>query len=199
MKLALACLLAATTASADPGRVAALDPAAQPELSSTTSATRAPTLDSATYLSTGVALGADGAVDWLYGATSIDAGYRLNPGWWLHGELSGGARIGYGPVNNAPTIVAPEHFVGDVRGGFEWRACRVVCGMVGIDAGYRSGDALTGVQVVPRFGLDFGGEHLRFRPGIELPITFVHRDPESDVPWLPDAGIDLDLRVAYQW
>ena len=202
MKLAVtfACSLVATVAHADPVRVAALDPASRADATlATTAVAHEPTLGSTAYLSTGFATGLDAGLDWLYSATSIDGGYHLSDGWWLHAELAGGARVGYGAINQGPQLVAPQRFVGDLRAGIEWRACGVVCGMLGVDAGYRVGHDLDGVMVAPRAGLDLGTAHLRFRPGLDLPVYWPHKNADSDVPFVPAVGLGLDLRVAYQW
>jgi hypothetical protein len=47
----------------------------------------------------------------------------------------------------------------------------------------------SGVVVVPRLGLDVGGSHLRFRPGIEGVL-----DGSQDT-----IGVDLTAAVAYRW
>lgn len=148
------------------------------------------------YVSAGVAVGADSEVDWIYTSAAIDAGYRLDDTWWLHGNLSRVGRTGFGTTNDI-TLVSPRREWDAIRIGVETQRCTTdgaLCGFVGADAGVRIGP-LDGWLVVPRAGLDVGGQ-LRLRAGVELLVGKAH-DPEGDAPF--DLGLGLTIAAVYQW
>jgi hypothetical protein len=201
-------LLACSIASAGP-RVAALD------LTSTETTSSAPSTVSRadSYMSLGIAFGADTAVDWLKGGTVVEGGYRLTDSLWIRGRFEESARIGYGSVQQVGSlpdfgdvsVVAPQHPYSDLLSGLEWRGCssRALCAAGGFDTGIRLGGdgkhALGGVSTVPRLGLDFGTEHLRVRPMLEANVAWL-RGYDSELGGiLPAFGIGLTTTVAYQW
>ena len=156
--------------------------------STSASADVAPT-ETSKYLSGGALLGADHAI---VAAVSVDGGYQLSGSLWLHGMIAKGTAGG---------IDEPNYKGGYDTGrlGLEERGCVVdaVCAFAGLDVGYRHVDYMaeydntntSGVVVVPRLGLDVGGSHLRFRPGIEGVLD----GSQNNI------GIDLTAAVAYRW
>lgn len=183
-------------------RVAAHEPLPDAGADEAAPVATAPMLPSI-YVSLGGTIGVGGAVDWLYGGTQVDGGYRLTETLWLRGRLDGAARIGYG-TSDSFTVISPAHAHTDAMLGVEARSCRgdVVCLVAGVDAGYRFADDnyLGGIAVAPRVGLDLGGRHLRVRPAVEVIAPFVRQrvgDPE--LAGLPALGIGVTAEVAYEW
>ncbi|MDB4953628.1 MAG: hypothetical protein JWO36_1197 [Myxococcales bacterium] len=151
-----------------------------------------------TYVAAGVALGADGTLDWLYSGAQIEAGYRLSTTWWLHGDVGVMGRSGYGTVQRI-TLMAPSADAYEARLGPEARRCNstgAACLVGGVDLGYRTGE-LAGLVVAPRVGLDVGSRKLRFRPAIELQVGGPIDNREG--PSIPDVGIGFTTAIAYQW
>src|SRR5579859_5291003 len=90
--------VSSSIASANP-RVAAHEMAPSdgpPADAPVTSAEMLPSMD----VSLGGAIGVGGAVDWLYGGTQVEGGYRLTDTLWLAGRLDRAARIGYGTTQS---------------------------------------------------------------------------------------------------
>jgi hypothetical protein len=170
-------------------------------LATTALAGAQPTLpEPSTYVMTGVTAGADAVLDWFYTGVDLEGGVRLSPTWWLHGEGNLVGRTGYGAINQGLTVVAPEDPVYGVRVGPEARVCDadgLTCVVAGVDVGYRTG-MLQGVVVVPRGALEIGGDHLRFRIGVEASIGDTPHDPDADLN-LPDPGIGATAGIGYQW
>ena len=169
---------------------------AQPSLS----AASEPAPRSQSYVAFGAMAGADVGLDL---ALTGEVGYRLHGGpLWLHAQVTdalwNGDDQGSGVLRN-------------VRGGIEARKCTddgVACLVGGIDIGLQHAtwvdredsmqtETHDDVIAVPRVGLDFGGEHLRFRPAIEsyhaLAGDDVFKNPYDLV------GTNLTFAVAYQW
>jgi hypothetical protein len=195
-------------AAAEP-RIAALEDPIPAPVSATAPGDAAPTALApalpTTYVSLGGAIGVGGGVDWMYGGTSIDGGYRLTDTLWVRGRFDRAARIGYGAVNQSITIVSPQHPHSDAMLGLETRRCRseAMCLVAGADAGYRFGDSdyTGGVIMVPRIGLDLGSRHLRVRPGIEASAAVVHaHNPgEPALADMPAFGLGFTTALAYEW
>jgi hypothetical protein len=164
---------------------------AEPAVSTT--ATTAST-EPASYLAAGVLLGGDHAI---VGAVTLDGGYQLRGSLFLHGLVAKGTAAGVDEPNYSSSYDA-------ARIGLEERACLVdaLCGYAGLDVGVRHVDYMaeddntntTGVVVIPRFGLDVGSSHLRFRPGIEGIIDGSHNHSLAGFD-----GVDLTAAVAYRW
>jgi len=167
----LASLLAATSvAHADPLAVAAH-----------ASDSAAPT----TYVQGGLMLG--GAEHYSTGAFSAEVGKRLVPHLWVHGSVADGFADLPGATGSGS--------IRQVRAGADAMTCTgsgVYCAYLGGDAGYQRTQFSgywnkfwpdTGVDYtmpvnkrvggregmigVARAGLDIGGKHVRWRPGIE--------------------------------
>src|SRR5262249_52520050 len=98
----------------------------------------------------------------------IEGGYRLAHGpFWVRGAVA------YGPGGDDQGGGS----VGQVRAGLEARWCgreRALCGVVALDLGgqyatwqHHQPDAGSetgkGLLMIPRIGLDTGGDHIRFR------------------------------------
>ncbi len=204
-KTLLALILASSSVAAADSRVAVLDDSTA-ETPATTPAA-APAANA--YVAVGAAAGADSSVDWVYGATTLDGGYRLNDKWWVRARLDRSARIGSGPVNRPIELQAPDHAHTDAMVGIELRKCRSeeLCGTVGSDVGYRfsNDDYVGGFAMAPRIGLDFGEHNLRIRPGIEGNMSFIHaRGPYSGEPalqgiYFPALSIGFTTSIAYQF
>ena len=169
----LASLVAATSvASAEPLSVGA---------TTTPEATQAPS----TYLATGVTLGGVGAH--TAAGFSADIGEHLYRSLWLH--------VGAATADDGQLLAGSGHYT-QVHAGLEVSSCQRgdrVCGYVGGDVGYAqsqytaasSGGEFAGLSLGPtemsesqsgaigvlRAGLDIGGEHLRWRPGVEAVIA----------------------------
>jgi hypothetical protein len=194
--------VSSSIASANP-RVAALEPQPDGRPGDTAPIATASTLPS-TYVSLGGAIGVGGAVDWLYGGTQVEGGYRLTDTLWVRGRLDRAARIGYGAINQSVTVISPEHPHTDAMLGIETRRCHddAVCLVAGADAGYRFADDNFegGFTIVPRVGLDLGGRHLRVRPGVEASASFIRqRVGEPELAGMPALGIGFTTEVAYEW
>jgi len=202
-------LVACSIASAEP-RVAVLE--LTPAETAVVAVPTPPVSRADSYMSLGVTLGANTAVDWLKGGTVVEGGYRLTDSMWIRGRFEESARIGYGSVQQVGSlpdfadvsVVAPQHPYSDLLSGLEWRGCssRALCAAGGFDAGIRIGGgkhAFGGVSTVPRLGLDFGTEHLRVRPMLEANVAWL-RGYDSELGGiLPAFGIGLTTTVAYQW
>ncbi len=150
------------------------------------------------YVGAGGSAGVDGAIDWIYSGWSLDAGYRVEPTLWLHANVSMVGRSGYGTTNDL-TLMSPKPEWYAARLGLETHRCRTgaLCIYAGIDGGFRTGN-LDGWIIVPRLGLDVGGDALRFRAGAELLVSHVSRG-DDDGAFLPDAGLGMTASVVYQW
>lgn len=128
----------------------------------------------------------------------------MNERWLVHGELGAIGRAGYGTTTNL-TLMLPHAPTYEARAGLEAHGCHstAVCAYAGADVGYRAStgnDNNTGtgegIVVVPRAGLDIAlGEHLRFRPGIELRLT--NAPASSEVPLAP--GLGITAAVSYRF
>jgi hypothetical protein len=150
------------------------------------------------YVGGQLALGLDGQIDWMYAGAAFDGGYRISPAWWLHARVGGAERVATGNINGGVTTVSDRQ-VADARVGLEVRPCwnPGTCAIFGADLGYRLGGTYDGTLFATHLGLDRGGDHLRFRPAIEAALVFDHGH-SSDI-YLPDAGIEASLGVAYVW
>lgn len=152
------------------------------------------------YVAAGLSTGVGSAVDWLYGGSVIDGGYRLDETWWIHGQLGAIGRIGYGTTQSFE-LVRPEAYLYSAQIGAEARGCHsaALCGYAGGDVGYQIGTlrgvSRDGVVVAPRLGLDVGSRNLRFRPGVEMPMS--RSAPMEEAPLM--LGIGVTTTVAYQW
>src|ERR1043165_8644053 len=121
MKTLLALVVTSSSIAAAGPRVAALAP---PDDNAADSAPAAKSIERPeAYVSAGGAVGIGGGVDWLYGAESVDAGYRLTDTFWLRGRFDHVARIGYGAINQSVTLISPEHPHSDAMLGIEARRC----------------------------------------------------------------------------
>ena len=162
---------------------------AQPSL---TESAPAPTSDEhAYYVQAGAELG--GAQGAVFLAPTIEAGVRLGSGpLWAHGMILSGGAGEIDEANTTGTIL-------QVRGGVEARTCsasRIACASAGIDVGYSHAqvmaedwtDKWSGGMLIPRVGLDVGGDHLRVRPGVEVGF--------DSKGW---NQLGLTAAVAYQW
>jgi len=159
------------------------------------------------YVQTDVMLGGSAPVVGPNLLGSVSAGHLLTPGLWAHGELAGGlAADDQGGGSNV-----------QAHAGVETRGCtagRAVCAMVGLDAGVLRGswmshesqgmreDVTAGV-IVPRFGIDAGGQRVRARLGLEIDEAFAGKrtssyDTSSSSP-AGTVGAELSAGVAYQW
>jgi len=170
--------------------------------------------ESETYVGGLVSLGGAEPIDGYTVMASAEGGHQLAGPWWLH------AAAGYGPsidrfgghdLTASTTICA--------QAGAELRTCTrhgaAVCLIGGADAGvqyaayptslYPSGDAVTyhdvALVIVPRIGLDAGGEHVRVRLAVGTAVTVArHEDAMQFGPTTGHVeGIDLAAGVAYQW
>ena len=123
-----------------------------------------------TYVGLGLQLG--GQEDELMTGATLDVDRRVWQWVWLHG----GASFGSVPA-----------LLGGIEDGSYWhahagvaaRGCAydtsAMCGFVGVDAGVRSFApplemSTIDAVLVPRIGADFGGERLRFRPTVAVPV-----------------------------
>ena len=142
------------------------------------------------YAQGGVTAGAD-HVGW-FTAYTVEGGYRVHDGLWLHGMFAYGGMAGIDePTYDSQYLVA--------RAGVEGRACvggGVLCAMAGVDAAarhemlmneYDSGK-LDGTGLVPRVAFDLGGKHLRYRGGVDVTV-----DGHGF------GGIAVATGLAYQW
>lgn len=166
MKLSVTCVCVCLA------RVAAAEPVALP-----------PTA----YAQLGWQIGSDESES--FSAIRGDAGYHLgSTAAWLHAAVAAGSAVG--PFLHLPDVGDTHYVSGSLRQvevGIEGRLCSTpeLCGALGIDLGYEqlsytdndSTDQTKSVAfradsvvVVPRVQLDVGGDHIRFRPSIELPI-----------------------------
>ena len=181
-------------------RLAALDPAPAADI-------RSPAAPAAQteklYLSLDATGGVDDATDWLAAGGGVAAGYRLNDTLWVRGRLDTSARVGYGAINQGPTFHAPSQAHVDALVGLETRRCASTsaCVTLGADAGIRSPDSRygAGFEIVPRVGLDVGGEHVRFRPAIEAKAAWIRGFDTEANGVLPSLGIGVSLGAAYVW
>jgi hypothetical protein len=143
------------------------------------------------YLEGGAELGfAQGAI--VFGET-VEGGVQLDHGpLWAHAMVVTGSAGGVDEISSGSIL--------QLRAGVEARSCvenRIACFVGGVDAAYShtqymgdngDSDRAIGDLIIPRVGLDVGGNHLRFRPGIELGFD--------------SKGIDqgaVSAAVAYQW
>jgi len=176
-------------------------------LASTAHADPAP--EATRYLQTSVLVGGAAPVVGPNALLAVDGGYRLGSSpLWFH------AVAAYGPAADDQGTGSDEH----LRVGVEARACRrdgLACAMVGLDAGaqqgvWRSSDAdrtetVTSVVVVPRIGVDAGGEHIRVRAGLELAEGIARNETvhmagtDTTSTGSGPTGIELGLGIAYQW
>ena len=154
------------------------------------------------YMTAAVTGGADEAADWLAAGGGIAGGYRLNDTLWVRGRIDTSARVGWGAFNQGATFHSPTREHVDALVGLEMRRCSsaAVCMTLGSDAGVRSPDSKygTGFEMVPRVGLDVGGEHLRFRPAVEAHVAWASGF-DTEIGVLPALGIGLSLGAAYLW
>ena len=115
----------------------------------------------------------------LYAAASVEGGYHVGHGLWLHGafQLGNLVEIAFSSQEGSDCVVTDTGYR-MVRGGVEERLCTRgggLCGIVGADAGYLREYQISvanprdvrAAVIVPRVALDIGGGQLRFRPGIE--------------------------------
>jgi hypothetical protein len=160
----------------------------------------------AQYVETDLVVGGTAPVAGPSIVLAAQGGYRLSQALWLHGEVSyGDARDdqGRGPAEQ-------------LHAGLEGRTCivhGVLCGIAGADLGYQHGswtsdrratdmETVDALVVVPRAGVDVGGDHVRMRLGVETDLALAgrHRDTAGTMsPTNVVTGIGLGLGVAYQW
>lgn len=140
-----------------------------------------------TYVQGGAMIGGNDGYVTVGG--SAELGARVTPFLWLHGSVTGGlADAGLFTVGSGSML--------QVRAGADVMSCGhsgVVCAYVGADAGFQhtqfsgyqtslwSGDTSSGNMSiddstsrmigVARVGLDIGGTHLRWRPGLEVAVA----------------------------
>jgi hypothetical protein len=170
-------MMAAATARAQPSAIEAVEPASAAPAS--------------TYLQGGVMAGFDS--DAAVGAWRVDGGYRLGESaLWIHGVVADGKAAGIDE-----TTMSSSYFT--TRLGVEGRSCTqhgFACVGAGLDGGLRSLqlaaeydhiDAV-GAVIVPRIGVDLGGDHVRVAAGIELVL-------DEDGP----SGSDATAGLAYRW
>jgi hypothetical protein len=115
---------------------------------------------------------------------ALDVSLRTRaPDWWLRGEAAAG---------ETTAIDEGEGHVYELRVGLEHRerACRPGCFYYGVDLGLVHGELHDGLDdwqlsaalAIPRAGIDAGGDHVRFRIGVEVPIGLGRvRDREPDL------------------
>ena len=101
--------------------------------------------------------------------------------------------------DNSDCSATPEPhatYLFEARAGLELRGCvwnGIACVVGGADLGWihegmSAGAALDATAVIPRAGLDVGGDQLRFRPGVELALgNNQYRNAA------------MTVAVAYQW
>lgn len=177
MRNFLACFASLVAASA----VAHADPIAVTESAESSTAP-------STYVQGGVMAG--GNEGYFTAGASAEAGKRVAPSVWLHGSFTEGAAGELFATGNGTIMQA--------RVGADAMPCSasgVLCAFVGADVGYQhtqfsgtsdpwfcDGDAndCMGNPIdesrsraigVARAGLDIGGTHLRWRPGIEAAFS----------------------------
>ena len=170
-----------------------------------------PNYQPTSYVEVGGALGIDAGF-LPYGAGSLSVGRRVDesPVWFHGGVMLGGGSAGnLGDAFGAILCSAEDDdggcsdssqpnatYLFEARAGLELRGCvwnGVACLMAGADVGWvhegmSSGPALDTAVTIPRVGLDLGGDHLRFRPGVEL--AFGSNDYRNGA---------VTAAVAYQW
>jgi len=118
------------------------------------------------------------------GMLALDASWRTeDPDWWVRGEAATGSTW---------AIDEGSGSLYELRAGLEHRvhACGGGCLYYGVDVAFVSGELrdlpdqwqLTGGLAIPRGGIDVGGDRVRFRVGVELPLGLgnVH-DVEPDL------------------
>lgn len=119
------------------------------------------------------------------GGAAVEGGVRIGSNAWAHGMAVGGGAAGIDEGTMSGSVW-------QLRGGVELRGCGAAwfCASAGFDVGVAhtqyvadedSEDARSVVAEL-RLGLDAGGDHLRFRPMIELGTDFA-----------------LGAGLAYQW
>ncbi|MDB4953627.1 MAG: hypothetical protein JWO36_1196 [Myxococcales bacterium] len=145
------------------------------------------------YVQLGFVIG--GATGGMYDAMALEGGVRLGRSpFWIHGLASKGNMMDL-------DYPASSSEYAELRAGLEVRSCSpngLWCGIAGVDAGYRRERLITMIDsvhvdeevLVPRFGLDVGGDGLRFRPMIEFATSPLSTRGD---------GIALSLAVAYQF
>jgi hypothetical protein len=186
------------------------------------SSVRAGPVEPTHYVAAGLMLGAAEPVDNGYNVMgAIDGGYRVTELLWAR------AGIGYGTSVERFGQHAPNGGRnGVVRGGVEarWCAGKTLCGSAGADLGVQHGtfaqtvysptiitgshESLTetALIIIPRVGIDFGGNSLRARLAVEADTALVERSTTTIDMGTPMTdsqtgviGIELAAGVAYQW
>lgn len=164
---------------------------AQPSLTAPATAPATPPTPISAYLEPGIEAGATWGA--LYGAIELDGGYRLGNGpVWLHSRLAQGGLSAEEGHNMSSDFT-------EARIGAEVRGCVVegiACLVGGLDLGYRhemlevggGRETLDLGVAVARLGLDLGGDHLRFRPSVELSADQTRPN-----------GIGFTAGIAYTW
>ncbi|HTR51050.1 MAG TPA: hypothetical protein VMJ10_10120 [Kofleriaceae bacterium] len=181
------------TASIAAAQSSLTEPAPAPATASTAQpATSAPpTVDVDRYAQLVIDYG--GTQGAMYVAPALAGGVRIgsSPLWWHGMVLASSAKEVDESSSTGSTL--------QVRGGIEARGCfavNMVCAYAGLDAGlshtgYTDSNGMatssTAPMIVPRGGVDFGGDHVRIGPGLELGVT----------PQGPVAG--LTLAFGLQW
>ena len=187
----------------------------------TPSVVRAGPVEPENYLAVSMMFGAAEPVyDGYNVMAAVDGGYRITELWWAR------AGVGYGTsVDRFGQHVPNGGRNGLVRGGVEarWCAAAFLCGIAGADLGVQHGtwsgrvysptvtDGViestteTAFVVVPRIGLDVGGDRVRARIAIEADTALVeHATTTTDMmtssqPRTGVIGIELAAGVAFQW
>jgi len=158
---------------------------AQPSL--TDAAAPAPAHDSQTYVEGGAAYGV------VFLAATVEVGHQIDHGpLWFHAMLVDGSAGGIDETTYSGSIW-------QARAGIEARRCvagNLACAVAGVDAAvshvqymaeYDSAN-VTEPLVLPRVGLDLGGDHVRLRPGAEIGVGGKGLEQ-----------IAVTAGVAYQW
>jgi len=140
----------------------------------------------------------------VFFAGSVDGGHQLGTtAMWLHAMVAEG---GMGTLDGGGSTMSSSYFT--IRAGAEARWCMVpaLCTVGGLDLGFRHEHLIAADEqildnrliAVARAGLDIGGAHFRFRPGIEISFGSDGADGGSLRPNIVD-GLALTASVAYLW
>jgi hypothetical protein len=155
-----------------------------------------------------VSAGTDAVMD--HEALVLGAEVPLTETWRGHGQIARGRADRAGAM-------APNVYM-SLRVGLEARPCEspALCLIVGLDAAFMTESYVTGTidsgtvlgvfhtiqerggfALVPRLALDLGGDHWRFRPGVEATLSRTLRHGNfgnSDLD-----GIAAIAAIAYRW
>jgi hypothetical protein len=190
-RLALALALAAVTLLATAAIAGAQPSRVEPAAAGAAAAPAPATALAAAYLEPGVEVGATRGG--FYGALQLDGGHRLaDTPIWLH------ARLAHGGMAGVDEVTMSSDFT-EARLGLEARTCGLhghLCLVGGLDAAYRHQRLVAEYDnqnddlgaAIARLGLDAGGQHLRFRTGLEAGVD--QRGSNS---------LGLTTGLAYAW